>query len=366
MPLAKTEPAPAPPTLNTPAPEPAPVVPSPTRPAPGTSMRCAIPTGAGPEDSSDPRTVVGDGTPPSCTAAKLLEAVKKGGVVAFDCGPDPLTIKVPEIKIYNDGGEGDGSVTIDGGNKITLTAAGSNRIIYQNTCDESLVWTSPRCDTQSTPRLALQNITLTGGRGAAGKGSLHDVLGGGAVYVRGGTFKAYNIKVTDSVQTNASGVNTQDLAGGAIYLFGLAKPATIVNSVFANNSGANGGALGGIFVSYTIVNTSFTGNRATGDGMNPAQPGTSGGGLGGAIYNDGNSYTLNICGSSFMGNKANELGSGAIFMVANDLNGRLAIDRSVFSGNSDEGSVQSNPGIYAEAGDKRGLAGVTIGSSEFR
>ncbi len=327
------------------------------------SGRCAVPSGAGAEDVSKPTTVVGDGTAASCTAAKVIDAMHKGGAVTFNCGADPLTIKVPEIKIYNNGGKGDGSVMLDGGNKITLAAEGANRIIYQNTCDESLVWTSPRCDIQGAPHLVLQNIALSGGRGSAGKGSLHGVLGGGAVYVRGGTFKAYNLKVTGSVQTNASGATTQDLAGGAIYTFGLAKPATIVNSVFENNSGANGGAIGGLFTSYTIVNSTFANNQATGRGMNPAKSGTTGGGLGGAIYNDGNSYNLNICGSAFTNNTANELGSGSIFMVANDLNGKLTIDQSTFKGNSNNGSVQKLPSIYVEAQDKRGAAGVTATGS---
>ena len=362
---------------NTPAPILKPITVPPPQPKPETkptpppvapppiiaSGRCAVPSGAGAEDISKPTTVVGDGTAASCTATKVIDAVHAGGVVAFNCGAALLTIKVPEIKIYNNGGKGDGSVTLDGGNKITLAAEGANRIIYQNTCDESLVWTSSRCDLQGAPHLVLQNITLSGGRGSAGKGSLHDILGGGAVYVRGGTFKAYNIKVIDSIQTNASGITTQDLAGGAIYAFGLAKPATIVNSIFENNSGANGGALGGLFTSYKIVNNTFTGNKAIGQGENPARSGTTGGGLGGAIYNDGNSYDLNICGSTFTDNAANELGSGSIFMVVNDLKGKLTIDRSTFKGNSNNGSVQKLKSIYVEAQDKRGVAGVNATST---
>jgi hypothetical protein len=360
-PIPKPVVVPTPPSksVNVPTPSPEPELKLPSQQA-DASGRCAIPSGAGAEDISKPTTTVGDGTAASCTAAKVVDAVHKGGVVTFNCGAAALAIKVPEIKIYNNGGKGDGSVTIDGGNKITLAAEGANRIIYQNTCDESLVWTSPRCDIQSAPHLVLQNIALADGRGAAGKGSLHDMLGGGAVYVRGGTFKAYDIKVADSVQTNASGVTTQDLAGGAIYTFGLAKPATIVNSVFENNYAANGGALGGLFTSYTIVNSTFTGNQATGHGENPARSGTTGGGLGGAIYNDGNSYNLNICGSTFTNNTANELGSGSIFMVANDLKGKLTIDQSTFKNNSNNGSVQNLKSIYVEAQDKRGVAGVVV------
>ena len=344
---------------STPKPVGSTVVPPPVS-VPVSSNRCVIPSGAGEENVSNPTTVVGNGTSESCTSDAVIAAVKKGGVVTFSCGAEPVVIKVPEIKIYNNGGKGDGSVTIDGGNKITLAAVGANRIIYQNTCDESLVWTSPRCDIQGAPHLALQNITLSGGRGDAGDGSLHDVLGGGAVYVRGGTFKAYNIKVIGSRVVTKDGINTQDVAGGAIYTFGLAKTATIVNSVFENNSAPNGGAIGGLFTSYTIMNTKFDTNKTTGHGMNPAKSGTMGGGLGGAIYNDGNGFALNICGTEFKNNSAAELGSGSIFMVANDLKGKLLIDRSVFTDNSNVGSVQKLPSIYVEAGDKRGVAGVSV------
>jgi hypothetical protein len=100
-------------------------------------------------------------------------------------------------------------------------------------------------------------------------------------------------------------------------------------------------------------------------GENPARPGTPGGGLGGAVYNDGDSYTLTLCGTALSNNLANELGSGAIFQVVDDLNGKLAIDQSTFVANSNTGSVQSHPGIYVEAGDKQGNAGVTITNTTF-
>ena len=327
--------------------------------------KCAVPAAGMPESIANPTTVVGAGTPDSCTAQKVVDAVKAGGVVTFNCGAEPLTIAVPEIRIMNNGGKGDGSVTIDGGGKITLAAAGNHRVLYQNTCDESLVWTSTRCDIQTTPHLVLQNLGITGGKGAAGKGTKPELNGGGAIYVGGGTFKAYGIRVTNSIQTNAAGVLAQDLAGGGIYIFQVNSPVYIVNSTFENNAGSNGGAIGGLFISYTIINSLLVGNKATGKGMNPAQSGTTGGGLGGAIYNDGNSMTLTICGTEIRNNTASELGSGAIFFVANDLKGTIAMDQSTFTGNSNNGSVQSRAGIYAEAKDKAGNAGITVKNTTF-
>jgi len=323
------------------------------------SGRCAIPAAAAPADVSSPTTVVGTGTAASCTAQSVVDAVHAGGVVTFNCGADPVTIAVPEIDIYNDGGKGDGSVTIDGGGKVTLSGSGTNRVLYQNTCDQALHWTTPHCQAQDTPHLVLQNIAFTGGSAAA----TSSVLGGGAVYVGGGTFRAYNVLFTGNTEPTIG----QDYAGGAIYTFNQTAPVYLVNSTFSHNSGSNGGALGSIATSWTVLNSVFDQNKTLGNGENPAQPGTPGGGLGGAIYNDGNSYTLTVCGTLLTGNTAADLGSGSIFQVVDDLKGALDIEQSTFQGNSDTGAVQSasHPSIYVEAADKAGNAGVTITATTF-
>jgi hypothetical protein len=145
------------------------------------------------------------------------------------------------------------------------------------------------------------------------------------MYVGGGTFKAVNVQLVGSTQTNAASVNVQDLVGGATYTVDMynqpsanpmfetpATPVYVVQSTFRDNTGVNGGALGSIGTSWTILNSTFVSNSATGHGENPAAKGTTGGGLGGAIYNDGNDYTLTVCGTDFDANQANELGSGAI------------------------------------------------------
>ena len=66
---------------------------------------CAVPPEGLPEDSSRPTTVVGTGTPASCTPEALEAAVAAAGVVTFDCGPDPVTITLPrELRLRNDAG----------------------------------------------------------------------------------------------------------------------------------------------------------------------------------------------------------------------------------------------------------------------
>src|SRR5689334_23247153 len=57
---------------------------------------CSIPAEAQLEDVSDPRTVIGDGTRDSCTGAAFVDAVAQGGVITFDCGPEPVIVTLTE------------------------------------------------------------------------------------------------------------------------------------------------------------------------------------------------------------------------------------------------------------------------------
>jgi hypothetical protein len=89
-------------------------------------------------------------------------------------------------------------------------------------------------------------------------------------------------------------------------------------------------------VSWDIADSTFTGNKAIGTGANPARSGTPGGGSGGAIYLDGNTFTLRIAGSRITGNSAAE-GGGAIFFVSNDRTGTATVTGSTISGNPSAG-----------------------------
>jgi len=72
------------------------------------------------------------------------------------------------------------------------------------------------------------------------------------------------------------------------------------------------------------------------------------GGSGGAIYNDGNTFYLKVCGSALTENSAN-VGGGAFFFVSNDRTGTLRIDRSFLSNNPSLG-FETEPGIFVLAG----------------
>ncbi len=292
---------------------------------------CNIPADAGLADSSAPTTVVGDGTPASCTGDAFIGAVASGGVITFDCGPDPVRITLDRpAKVFNDTGP---EIVIDGGGLVTLSGAGATRIIYMNTCDEAQVWTTPMCDNQDHPRLTVQNLTFVDGN-ASDEGEDQEG-GGGAIWARGGRLKIVNSRFFGN-QCAESGA---DVGGGAVRALSQydGLPVYVVNSTFGGDDGlgnicSNGGGLSSIGVSWTVLNSVFTHNRATGDGANPAAPGTPGGGSGGAIYNDGNTMTLSLCGTRIEHNEVNAHGS-AIFFVSNDHSGNVVIDRSEIRNN---------------------------------
>jgi hypothetical protein len=329
------------------------VTPGPGIPAGNPGRACAIPPGGALEDASRPTTVVGSGTPASCTPEAFESAVASAGVVTFDCGPEPVTITLPrEVRLVNDAGASrNGDLLIDGGGKVTLSGGGTHRILYMNGCDPAQHWITDHCQDYPHPRLVVQNLTFADG--AAGDPG----LGGGAIYARSG-----QLKVVSSVFLgNRCATSGPDVAGGAIYAIQQAGPVYVVDSTFGapgrGNVGSNGGALGSIGVSWTILNGVFSGNQAVGVGRNPARAGTPGGGSGGAIYNDGNTYSLTVCGSDVSGNTAREL-AGAVFFVSNDLSGSVEIDRSTFRANAGV-DVQDLPGFFILAG-RRTVTASTI------
>ena len=290
---------------------------------------CAIPAEAAAEDVSSPTTVVGNGTPESCTSAAFVDAVAQGGVITFECGPNPVTITLDQTaKVFNNTGP---EIVIDGGDLVTLSGGNSRRILYMNTCDQNQGWTTEHCQNQDHPRLTVQNLTFIN---ADSKNEI-EYDGGGAIWVRGGRFKVVNCRFFN----NVCGDEGPDLGGAGIRAFSQydGLPVYVVNSKFGGgqafeNTCSNGGGISSIGVSWTIINSSFSYNHAIGNGGNPPLPSTPGGGSGGAIYNDGNTMTLSICGTRIEHNDVTTHGS-AIFFVSNDHSGNILIDRSVITGN---------------------------------
>src|SRR5262249_28074722 len=124
---------------------------------------CDVPAEGAAESIDKPTTVVGKGTPASCTAEALDAGVQKAGVITFDCRPDPVTLDVTaQIRITNQGGPDKlGDTLIDGGGKVTLNGGGSTRILYLNACEPP--FNSDHCDSFEHPHLTVQNLKFTGG-----------------------------------------------------------------------------------------------------------------------------------------------------------------------------------------------------------
>jgi hypothetical protein len=294
--------------------------------------------------------VVGHGTPASCTAKAFRRAVAKGGVITFDCGPDAVTIVMDrQAEVHNTSAK----VVIDGGGKVTLSGAGKTRILYQNTCEKRLTWTTSHCNDQATPKLVLRNLTFTHG---SSTGQLVDGGGGGAVFVRGGRLSVVNSRFTH----NRCDKTGPDLGGAAIRVLDQFhdQPVTITHSTFTGGRCSNGSGLSSIGVSWTVTDSVFRNNKAVGRGANPASSGTPGGGSGGAIYLDGDLFTLRLVRTTIEDNVARE-GGGAVFFVSNDRTGTLVIQDSTLHHNPSLG-FETYPGIfYLGHGDPQ-VSGSTI------
>jgi hypothetical protein len=321
------------------------MAPAPPPPRPGNpDGRADVPPEARPVDTSRPDRVIGDGTPASCTSRAVVEAVAAGGVITFDCGPDPVTITLTETaKIRNATGP---EIVLDGGGLVTLSGGGERRILYMNTCDRAQGWTTSHCQNQDHPRLTVQNLTFADGDAT---GETVDGGGGGAIFVRGGQFTVVNSRFV----RNRCDPTGPDVGGAAIRVLSQyeGRPVHVVNSTFGGAPGeggscANGGALSSIGVSWVVLNSVLSHNEAIGEGANPARPGTPGGGSGGAIYADGNDFTVTIAGTVIEDNHANE-GGGAVFFVSNDRTGTMRIEDSVLRRNRSDGFETSGyPGIF--------------------
>lgn len=285
----------------------------------------SVPVEARAVDTSKPTRTIGTGTPASCTSSAVVKAVAAGGVIAFNCGPAPVTIKMTATaKVRNANGP---KVVLDGGGRVTLSGQGQRRILYMNTCDEAQGFTTSHCQNQDHPQLTVQNLTFADGNSTGEKA---EGGGGGAIFVRGGRLKVVNSRFV----RNRCDRTGPDLGGAAVRVLSQYenKPVYVVSSTFDGGSCSNGGALSSIGVSWVVLNSLLKNNEAIGSGANPAKSGTPGGGSGGAIYCDGNEFTVRIAGTVIESNKANE-GGGAIFFVSNNRTGTMKIENSTLRRN---------------------------------
>jgi hypothetical protein len=327
-PVASPAPAAA---LTTPTPTPTvAATPSPPRRYGNPAGHSYVPPAGRAVSTAHPDHVIGDGTAAGCTSAAVVQAVAMGGIITFNCGPEPVTITMTQTANIVHGN----LIVIDGGGRVTLSGGGKIRILDMDTC--------PDCWEQAGPHLIVQNMRFVDGYSAAHQVSGSADYGGGAIFDQGGQLAVVNSDFLD----NGCYQYGPDLGGGAIRAYGMDMntPVYLTDDTFRGNTCSNGGAISGLYANFVLTNSLLAGNTAIGWGANPAQTGTPGGGSGGGVYTDGNNYNLVISGTVIRSGSARE-GGGAIFCVIDNGQGALTIENSDLDGNP-SGEFEDAPGIF--------------------
>ena len=304
---------------------------------PNGSCGAGVPAKGQSADISKPTTVVGSGTPASCSFGQLQAAATLGGVITFNCGGGAVTIPVAATLNLPT----DRNTVIDGGNKITLDGGSAVQILRFDSANFQA----------NDKGLTLQHITLVNGKttptqaipaAPAPCSQGWDDGEGGALYMRDG-----NLTVIDSIfMNNQAAPLGPDTGGGAIYVLGSKNGVLIVGSTFSNNAASNAGAVGCLFAELDVYNSLFTNNTATGNGANNddatqcsvtnnGQNEVGSGGNGGALYSDGNSVNIVLCGDAILSNSAGQGGfGGGLFFTSNNMGGTLSIADTTMTGNT--------------------------------
>ena len=330
---------------------------------PNGSCSAGVPAKGQPADTSSPTAVVGTGTAASCTFSALQAAATAGGVITFNCGGGAVTIPITatlNLPINK-------NTVIDGGNKITLDGGGAVRILSFNSAN----WMATDFG------VTLQHIRLANGKATPTEAipsapapcsqGWNDGEGG-ALYMRDGF-----LTVIDSVFTNNQAAPLgPDTGGGAIYVAGSKGGVWIVGSTFTDNAGSNAGAVGGLFAELNIYNSLFTGNRAIGHDANNNDPSKcaainndqneiGSGGNGGAIYSDGNSVNVTLCGDAILDNAAGDNAfGGGLFFTSNNMMGALTITDTTMTGNTGGHWTNVSTGSVTNAGTAVGTNARSI------
>jgi hypothetical protein len=182
-----------------------------------------------------------------------------------------------------------------------------------------------------------------------------------------------NLTVIDSIFTNnQAALLGPDTGGGAIYVLGSKHGAVIVGSTFTNNTASNAGAVGGLFAELDVYNSLFTGNTAAGhdannndaskcSAINNGQNEIGSGGNGGALYSDGNSVNVVLCGDDIENNAAgvNAFGGG-LFFTSDNMMGTLTITDTTMKGNTGKSWTNVSTGSVTNVGTAVGVNAKSI------
>ena len=314
-------------------------------------------------DTSHPTHVIGTGTPASCTSAAVVTTVALGGIITFNCGPDPVTITLTKTaKIVNDTGP---EIVIDGGGKVTLSGGGARRILYMDTCDQAQV---------------LDDVALPGPGHAAAHRAEPDLRrrqldrarpSTAAAAARSSCAAGGSRSSTRRSSATSASRPGPDIGGAAIRVLSQStEPARVRREQHVRRGIGPGQlvlerrrAVSSIGVSWAVLNSVLQlQHRRSATAPTRPESGTPGGGSGGAIYIDGNTYTLHVAGSPIIANNHANEGGGAIFFVSNDRTGTLRIDDSTLLRNPSDGFQTAGfPGIFYLGSGPPVVTNSTIG-----
>jgi hypothetical protein len=289
--------------------------------------------------------------------------VTKGGIITFDCGSAPVTIAVTatmNLPINK-------NTVIDGGEKITLDGGGNVQLLRFDS--PNFQATEIRVTLQ---RLRFVNAKITGSSpipvAPAPCSQGFNAGEGGAIFMRDG-----NLSVIDSIFENDKAAPLgPDVGGGAIRMLGSKHGVIIAGSTFKNNTASNGGAVGCLFSELDVYDSLFDGNAATGHDannddatkcnvINNGQHEIGSGGNGGALYSDGASVNVTLCGDKIVNNGAgtNAFGGG-LFFTSNDFGGTLAFTDTTMTGNTGGHWTSVKAGSVTNAGTAVGTNAKSI------
>ncbi len=190
-----------------------------------------------------------------------------------------------------------------------------------------------------------------------------------------------NLSVIDCIfESNQAAPLGPDVAGGAIRMLGSLNGVVIVGSTFKTNQASNGGAVGCLFSELDVYNSLFDGNAATGhdannddatqcSAINNKQNEIGSGGNGGALYSDGSSVNVLLCGDKIVNNAAGTKAfGGGLFFTSNDFGGTLTIADTTMTGNTGGHWTQVKAGTVNNAGDAVGTnaKSITISNSTIQ
>jgi hypothetical protein len=321
-----------------------------------------VPARGNPVDTSHPTTVVGTGTPASCTFADLQAAVAKGGIITFDCGGAATIGVTSTLNLLTTT-----NTVVDGGNLVTLDGGDAVQIFNFN---------SPGWQT-GTSTVTLQHLALVHAKtnpmqaippAPAPCSQGWDDGEGGAIYMRDGSLNVIDC-VFDHDQAAPLGPDT---GGGAIYVNGSKDGVVIAQSTFTNDAASNGGAVGVLWAELDVYDSLITNNTGTGHDannndptqcsvMNNGQNEIGSGGNGGALYGDGDNFGIIVCGDDIENNAAgvNAFGGG-IFFTSDNWTGTLTIQDSTIEGNTGGHWTSVHAGSVTNAGTAVGTNALSI------